>query len=210
MAGNPFGGAVLAVTDGIKHQLDAGGDSKFIEDPKHIFLYGMFTEPEFLGDFTICKSFGHECDNLLLARSEKVVALNVDNPKRRHLAHEVDEVGHLLGSRPDLSLVNNLYALAKGTEWGVCKTEQSACARAKGAYHKIAVAGFEQEDLGGPGISKMQATKQSQIVWFAVLVVKREHCHVGRGLGERFEHEVGFERTGTEPKFRSATKCRSE
>jgi hypothetical protein len=42
--GLPFGGAVVPVVDGVGNQLDARRNSELIEDPKQIFLHGVFAE----------------------------------------------------------------------------------------------------------------------------------------------------------------------
>ena len=126
VAGQPFGGAVFTVVDRIEHEFDARADAELIEDSEHVLLHGVFTQREFLGDFTVSKTFGNQRYHLLLAGSEQVVTVGVDHTEGGHLGDEIDEIRDLLRRRPDLTLMNDLNALAECAEWRVGEAEEAA------------------------------------------------------------------------------------
>jgi len=77
------------VVDSIENQFHAVGNSQLVENPEQVLLDRVLAEAQFAGDVAVAQAFGHESDDLFLARGQKTTAAVIDNAEGRHLADEV-------------------------------------------------------------------------------------------------------------------------
>ena len=116
MVRHPFGRAMFSVRHGVEDELDAAGDSDFVEDAEQVFLDGVLAEAEFGCDLAIAEAVGDEGDDLLLAWGEKRAAAGVYDAQGGHFRERVHNVVHLLVVDPDLSLKNRVDTFAQHAE----------------------------------------------------------------------------------------------
>ena len=98
----------------------------------------MLAEAEFAGDASVGEPFGYEGYDLLLARGQEAVAAVVDDAEGGDLADEVEEETDLLGTGPDLAVLNGVDAFAEFAHGGVGEAEDAADAGAEGVDYDVA------------------------------------------------------------------------
>jgi hypothetical protein len=98
---------------GVQDEFYPRGNSELIEDTEQIFLHGVLTQCQLMGDLFVRQAFCDQRHPLFFTRSEKAVSLCIDDAQRGDLSNEIEQVVDLLGAGPNLTAVNNLYTFAK-------------------------------------------------------------------------------------------------
>jgi len=70
------------MVDCVQHEFHPRRNAQLVEDPEQVFLDRMLAELEFHGDLSIGQALGNQSDNLLLARSEKLIPVRVEHTQR--------------------------------------------------------------------------------------------------------------------------------
>ncbi len=63
----------------VEDEFNSRRDAKLIEDPEQVLLDRMLTQSEFHGHLSIGQTLGDQSDNLLFARSEKMIPVRVEH-----------------------------------------------------------------------------------------------------------------------------------
>jgi len=138
-ASQPFRLTRISVIHGVQDKFYSRRDSKLLEDPKEIFLDGVFAEIEFDGNLAIAQSLGDQGDDLFLAWSQNAIARGVDHAKRRDFGNEFQDVVKLLGVSPDLAVGDPQNTFAKRAQVSVINGENATDARTEAVDDQIAV-----------------------------------------------------------------------
>src|SRR5437667_9865332 len=102
----------------------------------------------------------------------------------------------LVTSRPDLSMVDALYALTEQAERILGESEQPFGPGAEGVGHEVSVVGTQQENLCHLGVRQMQSAKHGHIgpPVFGMIGIQDCDLHTRGGDGvERLMHVCAAE-----------------
>jgi len=139
------GVAPVILGQGVEHEFNPGGNSKFLENLEQIILDGMLAEFQLLGNLAVGQAVGYQGDNFFFALRQQAAPLRIDYPKRARRHQFVKDIFHLASVNPNLALMNGINTLGQLFA-GFGPREYPTGSRAESVNHEIVFAVFQQQN----------------------------------------------------------------
>jgi hypothetical protein len=114
LVSNKLLASTIPVTEHIKDELDAAGDSQLLEDAVDVIPDGIFLHPQPLSDFAVLHAVGDETDHILLATGQERHSFGIVQLNRLEMGKSFYEVFEIFVADPKLSLMDCLDAFREG------------------------------------------------------------------------------------------------
>lgn len=197
----------IALIDGVERQLEASGDTQFVEDPEQVVADGVFAEMKLAGNIAIGAALGDELNEAELAIGEESGSPGIGNYGRGALGNGFDQETELLTVGPNLAFMNFLDAFGEHVE-RIVAGEDAASAGAKRLNNESALGGLQEHDDGNGPTDIAKFARDPKSGSRTILQGAANDTDIGVGELESLGELGRFDDRGGDSNVAAATKRR--